>query len=92
MTELAQVRLLVLAIVVAILAAWAGSIASRRRQEARFAALAASFGSQVVREGKFLSRFPVEIDGRSLEVRYQHIGKAVGAISPSIRSTSKRPG
>ncbi len=77
--ELSRTRLTVLAVAVVIAAVWGLSVASRRRQQAHFAALARSFGKEVVREGKFLSRFPVEMDGRMFDVRFQHIGRAVGS-------------
>lgn len=78
LSELALTRLVIALLVVGVLLAWALSVAGGRRREARFSALAQSLGSQVVREGKFLSRFPIEVEGRALEVRHQHIGKAVG--------------
>jgi hypothetical protein len=79
LSELAQTRLILALVVAGVLLAWALSRASHKRREARFAALAQSLGSQAVREGEFLSRFPIEVDGRALEVRYQHLGRAVGA-------------
>lgn len=39
-------------------------------------------GSEVVREGEFLSRFAIEVEGRAFDVLYQHRGgrgQAVGA-------------
>ena len=79
LSELAQTRLIALVVGLVIAAVWALSIASGRRRQARFAALAQSFGSRVVREEKSLSRFPVEVDGRSFDVRYQLIGRGVGS-------------
>ena len=79
LSELAQTRLIALAVGLVIAMAWVLSIANDRRRQARFAALAHSFGSKVVREGKFLSRFPVEVGGRIFDVRYQHIGRGVGS-------------
>jgi hypothetical protein len=79
LSELAQIRLITLVVGLVIATVWVLGIAGRRRQQARFAALAQSFGSKVVREGNFLSRFPVEVDGRTFDVRYQHIGRGVGS-------------
>jgi hypothetical protein len=79
---LAQARLVVLVVVLAALSIWAGSIAGRRRRQVRFAALARSFGSEVVREGEFLSRFPAEVGGRAFDVRTQYIS-GVGALGLS---------
>jgi hypothetical protein len=76
--ELAQARLMALLVVMAAVAIWSGGVASGRRRQARFAALAQSFGSEVVREGEFLSRFPVEVGGQAFDVRYQYIGKGGG--------------
>lgn len=80
--ELTQTRLIALAVGLAIVAYWLlGRVRDRRRQ-ARFAALARSLGSEVAREGEFLSRFPVEIAGRMFDVRLQHLrtgsGKSAG--------------
>jgi hypothetical protein len=79
LSELTQIRLIALGVGLVIVAAWVRGIANGRRRQARFAALAQSFGSRVVREGTFLSRFPVEVDGRAFDVRYQHIGRGVGS-------------
>jgi hypothetical protein len=75
LNELAQARLVGLVVVVVIAAFWASGIASGRRRQSRFAALAHSFGSEVVREGEFLSRFLAEVGGRTFDVRCTHIGK-----------------
>jgi hypothetical protein len=72
--ELAQTRLIVLAVVLGILAAWALSRATDRRRARRFASLAATLDRQVVRENEFLSRFTFEVAGREVEVRHQHFG------------------
>jgi hypothetical protein len=77
LSELAHARLICLAIVLAWIGQWVIRRIDRRRQQARFAALASSFGETVVREGEFLSRFPV-IEGRTFEVRYQHISRNRG--------------
>jgi hypothetical protein len=73
--ELAPLRLIALLAVLAIAALWALRIAADRRRQDRFAALSRSFGSKVVREGEFLSRFPAEIGGRTFDVRRELIGK-----------------
>lgn len=78
LSELAHARLICLAIVLAWIGQWAFRRLDRWRQQARFAALASSFGEEVVRDGEFLSRFPVEIGGRTFEVRYQHISRNRG--------------
>lgn len=72
MDELTQARLISLLVVLAFVAYWVGGNLRDRRRQARFAALAQSFGKEAVREGEFLSRFPVEIDGRTFDVRLQH--------------------
>ncbi len=77
--ELTQTRLIVLAVVLAIVAVWLLGRARDRRRQAFFAALGRSLGSEVVREGKFLSHFPAEIGGRTFEVRLQHIGPGIGS-------------
>ena len=79
--ELAQTRLIVLAVVLAILGAWALSRASDRRRARRFADLAAALDREVVREGEYRSRFTIEVDGREVEVRHQHFGRGAGATS-----------
>lgn len=79
--ELAQTRLIVLAVVLAILGAWALSRAAERRRARRFAELAAALDRQVVREGESRSRFTVEVDGREVEVSHQHFGRGMGADS-----------
>lgn len=79
--ELAQTRLIVLAVVLAILAAWALSRASDRRRARRFADLAAALDREVARDGESLHRFTLEVDGREVEVRHQHFGRGVGASS-----------
>lgn len=79
MDELTYTRLVVLAVVLAMVAVWAYGRARDRRRQARFAALARSFGSEVVREGESLSRFPLEIDGRTFDVRLQHLGRGIGS-------------
>ena len=76
--EIAQTRLIVLALALAGLAIWAAARAAERRRERRFAALAGSLGGEVVREGPSLARFLVEVDGREVEVRHQHFGKGAG--------------
>ncbi len=76
--ELAQARLLVLVVAMVVVAIWTGGIVSGRRRQARFAALAQSVGSEVVREGEFLSRFSIEVGGRTFDVRCQHIGNGGG--------------
>jgi hypothetical protein len=76
--ELAQTRLIVLALALAGLAVWATSRAAARRRERRFAALAESLGGEVLREGPSLARFLVEVDGREIEVRHHHQGRAAG--------------
>jgi hypothetical protein len=80
--ELAQARLIVLLVVLAMVAFWVRGVVTDRRRQARFAALAQSFGAEVVREGEFLSRFPVEIDGRMFDVRLRHIGRGSGNWAP----------
>jgi hypothetical protein len=75
LNELTQTRLIALAVGLAIVAYWLLGRAKVRRRQARFAALARSLGGEVVREGEFLSRFPVEIAGRMFDVRLQHIGR-----------------
>lgn len=77
--ELTYTRLLVLAAVLAMVAVWAYGRARDRRRQTRFAALAQSFGSEVAREGETLSHFPVEIDGRTFDVRLQHLGRGIGS-------------
>lgn len=72
MDETTQTRLIVLGLILAAVARWAWSRARDKRRQAHFAALAQSFGKEAVPEGEFLSRFPVDIDGRTLEVRLQH--------------------
>lgn len=74
----AQVRPVLLLVFIAALSIWAAGVASGRRRQARFAVLAQSFGSHVERDGEFLSRFPVEVGGRTFDVRCQHIGKGIG--------------
>lgn len=79
--ELAQMRLTVLAVLLAILGAWALSRAAERRRQRRFAALAAALGREVRREGESRFSFEVEVDGRPVEVRHQHHGRGVGMES-----------
>lgn len=82
LSELAQARLISFLVVLAFVTFWiSGNLRDRRRQ-ARFAALAQSFGKEAVREGEFLSRFPVEIDGRTFDVRLQHRGKGPVSKGP----------
>jgi hypothetical protein len=89
---LAQARLVVLVVVLAALAIWADGIARRRRHQARFAALARSFDTEVVREGEFLSRFPAEIDGRAFDVRTQYIsGVGTLGLSPGWYLVTETP-
>lgn len=77
--ERAQRWLITLAVALVIGTLWGLSVAGRKRQQAHFAALARSLGREVVREGEFLSRFLAEMEGRTIDVRYQHIGRAVGS-------------
>lgn len=79
--ELTQTRLITLAVVLAIVAYCLLGRAKGQRRQTRFAALARSLGSEVVREGEFLSRFPVDIAGRMFDVRLQHIGRGAGAAA-----------
>jgi hypothetical protein len=74
LSELAQTRLITMGIILILVAFWTRGIVGGRRRQAHFATLAQSFGGKVTREGKFLSRFPAEIDGRTFDVRFQHIG------------------
>jgi len=53
---------------------WLDGLLRNRRRRARFAALAQSFGSQVVREGEFLARFTAVVEDRSFEIRDEHLG------------------
>ena len=78
--ELAQTRLIALAVGLAILAAWLLSRASDRRRERRFASLAAALGCEVVREGERRG-FAVDLEGRSVDVRHQHFGGGMGSSS-----------
>jgi hypothetical protein len=82
LSELTQTRLITMGILLILVAFWTRGIVGGRRRQAHFADLARSFGSQVTREGKFLSRFPVEIDGRTFDVRFQHIGRNSGGWTP----------
>jgi hypothetical protein len=79
LTEVDQARLIALAVVATGVAAWIASNAVGRRLQARFAALAKGFGSEVTREAKFLSLFPVEVGGRTFDVRLQCIGTSTGS-------------
>jgi hypothetical protein len=79
--ELAQTRLIALAVVLAILGAWALSRAAERRRRRRFAALAASLGREVTREGESRWRFEVEVEGRPVEVRHHNQGRGLGMES-----------
>lgn len=79
MDEITQTRLIVLGIVLVIAAYWAWGRAMDKRRQARFAALAQSFGRRPVPEGDSLWRFLVAIDGRTFEVRHQYISGATGA-------------
>lgn len=81
MDALTQGRLIALAIVLFFVAFWLVGRARDRRRQARFAALARSVGREVVREGEFLSRFPVEVEGRTFDVRLQHLGGGMGSRS-----------
>ena len=83
LTETDQARLIALAVVATGVAAWIASKVVDRRLRARFAALAKGFGSEVAREGEFLSLFPVEIGGRPFDVRLQRIGRSTGSSSSS---------
>ncbi|HVE69981.1 MAG TPA: hypothetical protein VNI54_01335 [Thermoanaerobaculia bacterium] len=75
MDELTQSRLIVLAVVGAIAAAWVIANRSAKRHEKRFAELGQSLGVRVDRESEFLSRFLVDVNGRVFEVTRQHIGR-----------------
>jgi hypothetical protein len=79
MDEITQARLISFLVVLAFVAYWVGGNLRDRRRQARFAALAQSFGKEAVREGEFLSRFPVEIDQRMFDVRLQHLGRGSGS-------------
>lgn len=79
--ELTQARLTVLGVVLVMVAFWVRGIIKDRRREARFAALAQSLGSEVVREGEFHSHFPVEIGGRRFQVRLRYLGGGLGSHS-----------
>lgn len=79
MDELTHARLVTFLVVLAFVAIWYGGRLRDRRRQARFAALAQSFGREVVREGEFLSRFPAEIDGQTFDVRLQHRGPGAGS-------------
>ena len=79
LSELAQIRLIALAVGLAILAAWALARAGERRRGRRFAALAASVGRQPVRESEHRWSFTLEVDGRTVEVRHQHLSAGAGA-------------
>jgi len=82
LSELAQIRLITIGGILILVAFWTRGIVGGRRRQAHLAALAQSFGGKVTREGKFLSRFPVEIDGRTFDVRFQHIGRNSGGWTP----------
>jgi hypothetical protein len=71
--ELTQIRLIVVAVVGAIAAAWVISRRSASRREKRFAELGRSLGVAVDRESEFLSRFLIEVNGRAFEVKRQHL-------------------
>lgn len=70
LSELAQIRLVTIGVILIFVAIWTRGIVGGRRRQAHFVDLARSFGGKVTREGKFLSRFPVEIDGRTFDVRF----------------------
>ena len=76
MDELTQTRLIVAAVVGAIVGAWMLSRHFDKRREQRFVALAQSLGTQIERESEFLSRFHIEVEGRAFEVCQRHIGGA----------------
>lgn len=76
--ELTQARLTVLGVILVMVAFWVRGIIKDRRRQARFAALAQSLGSEVMREGEFHSHFPVEIGGRRFHVRLRHLGGRSG--------------
>jgi hypothetical protein len=82
MDEITQARLISVLVVLAFVAYWVGGNLRERRRQARFAALAQSFGKEAVREGEFLSRFSVEIDGRTFDVRLQHRGRGSNSKGP----------
>jgi hypothetical protein len=81
LTELTQARVIGALAFGAVALFWIAGRVSARRGQARFEALAQSFGRRPVRDGEFLSRFPVEVAGREIEVRYQYIGGGSGAGS-----------
>lgn len=74
MTDVAQMRLIAIAVVVGILTAWVLARRSARQRQERFATLARSLGAQAQVQDEFLSSFCVNVDGRAFEVRHQHIG------------------
>ena len=75
MDELTQARLIIFAVVGAIVAAWVIANRSATRAEKRFAELGQSLGAKVERESEFLSRFLLDVNGRAFEVKRQHIGR-----------------
>jgi hypothetical protein len=78
LTALAQARLIVFAVAFAVIASWGIAVSSTRRRRRRFAALARSLNVEALDEGRFLSRFRVGVEGRAIEVLYQHIGGRTG--------------
>lgn len=79
LSELAQIRLIAMIVVLAVLICWALAGASARRRLTRFSSLARSVGAKVAKEGEFLYRFSIELDGRVFDIRHQHIGGRSGA-------------
>jgi hypothetical protein len=88
LTGLAQTRLIIVTIVLALLGCWYLSSRAARRRLRDFAALARTFGVEAANEGEFLSKFQVGIDGRDIEVRYQHLNGQAGAINAWYLVTS----
>lgn len=74
LSELALTRLVIVSVVLAVIACFALAAASTRRRVRRFEALARSLGAAMVKENKFHYRFALELEGRSFDIRYQHIG------------------
>lgn len=75
LSELAQTRLIVLTVLLALAAAWYLSRRTDRQRLARFQSLAQAMGTVAESADEFLFRFTVEIDTRAVEVAYRHLGR-----------------
>jgi hypothetical protein len=89
--ELAQTRLIVLGVLLAIAAWWAAGRAAERRRQARFTALAQALGAEGVRAGDLHWHFATAVGDRPVDVRHRYLGSQSAPGSRGWRVITEMP-